>query len=68
MVKYYIGFTLSSKINDYDEAKKYLEDADMTEILLDETDVSQFKDKIVNIEWRLVLCKIGYLVFTGEVD
>ena len=68
MVKYYIGFTLSSKINDYDEAKKYLEDADMTEILLDETDVSQFKDKIVNISWRLVDSWIGYIVLTANAE
>ena len=68
MVKYYIGFTLSSKINDDDDAKKYLEDADMTEILLDETDVSQFKDKIVSIAWRLVDSWIGYIVLTTNVE
>ena len=68
MFKYYIGFTLSSKINDYDEAKKYLEDADMTEILLDETDVSQFKDKIVSIAWRLVDSWIGYIVLTANEE
>ena len=68
MFKYYIGFTLSSKINDYEEAKKYLEDADMTEILLDETDVRQFKDKIVSIAWRLVDSWIGYIVLTTNVE
>ena len=68
MVKYYIGFTLSSKINDFDEAKKYLEDADMTEILLDETDVSQFKDKIVSIAWRLVDSWIGYIVLVANEE
>ena len=68
MFKYYIGFTLSSKINDYEEAKKYLEDADMTEILLDETDVSQFKNKIVSIAWRLVDSWIGYIVLTANEE
>ena len=39
-----------------------------TEILLNETDVSQFKDKIVNIAWRLVDSWIGYIVLTTNVE
>lgn len=67
MTKYYIGFTLSSKINDFNSAKKYLEDADMTSILKDEVDVKQFKDKIENISWKLVDSWIGYIaLITNE--
>ena len=68
MIKYYIGFTLSSKINDFDSAKKYLEDADMTSILKDEVDVKQFKNKIENISWKLVDSWIGYIALTTNEE
>lgn len=49
MVKYITNFTLEYPVNDYDEAKNYLEDDDMTQYLPDD-----LKKAIIKIDWNLV--------------
>lgn len=61
-------FKLTSPVNDFDEARKFLTSNNMTKYLLKDTVCSHYKDKILSIKWILVEDTFGYIDLETSVE
>lgn len=69
---YRTNFTLNNDVSDFEEAKKYLIEDDMTKYLKDDLDNENYSgdfevDGIQSIEWVLTKPSSGYVELVSEV-